>query len=909
MTFGICAIIFACACSCAVAGDLIAYDLEVEARHNPIGIDDPQPRLGWKLRSGTRGERQAAYEIFVASSAAALISGKADLWDSGRVNSDETAWIAYGGAPLKSFQRCWWKVRVWNSGGTASDWSEASEWTMGVLARSDWKGMWIAHPETALSAGPLPIFRNEFRLDRRARRALAFVSGAGFHELRINGKKVGDHVLAPAWANYHDTVYYEVFDVTSQLNTGPNAAGILLGNGFYNVVGSRYTKYTGSFGHPRVYFQLHLEYEDGSIQDFATDSSWRVQHGPITFSCIYGGEDFDARLDPEGWDRAGFDDSHWAKPAVVEAAGGEFRAQFSPPVRVQQTFRPARITQPKAGVFVYDLGQNFAGWPKIAVSGPSGARVRLVPGELLDSTGLVSQMSSGGPQAFNYTLRGSGVESWSPRFSYYGFRYVQVEGAAPESSAVTGTPVVHNLEGQFIHLDAPRAGQFHTSNDLFNRVHALIDAAIRSNLQHVLTDCPHREKLGWLEQLYLMGPSLLYNWDLRTFLPKEIRDIREAQTARGLIPGIAPEYVVFGWSLEGFRDSPEWGSAGIFAPWLAWQWYGDRKPLAESYPSMKRYAEYLVSRSKGGVLSYGLGDWYDIGPSAPGASQLTSQGLTATATLFADLRTLERTARVLGDEADAQSFARQAEAVQEAFQNAFFRPDQNAYDTSSQTALAMPVALGLAPEEARAGLVQNLVADIRRRGNHTSAGDVGYSYVIRALLENGRSDVLFDMTSRTDPPSYGAQLAAGATSLAEAWDANPHSSQNHLMLGHIEQWFYGGLAGIRLDPDTPGLRRIQVHPEVVGDLTEVDASWQSFRGPVAVHWRRENGVLRMAVRVPPGVSATVHIPATSPDQVREGGAPASRATGVRFLRQQAGRSIFSIESGDYEFLADIGQSN
>jgi len=656
----------------------------------------------------------------------------ADLWDSGRVNSDETSWLAYNGAPLHSFQRCWWRVRVWNEQGIGSDWSETSEWTMAVLSRGDWKGMWIAYPQTGLSAGPLPIFRKQFTTGRRVRRALSFVSGAGFHELRINGTKAGDHVLAPAWANYRDTVYYEVLDVISQIKTGANVVGILLGNGFYNVVGGRYTKYTGSFGHPRVYFQLHLEYDDGSAQDVATDNSWRVQQGPITFSCIYGGEDFDSRLEPDGWDRSGFDDSQWPTPAVVEAAGGEFRAQFSPPIRIQQTFHPSRITQPKPGVFIYDLGQNFAGWPKIVVSGPRGARVRLVPGELLDGSGLVTQMSSGGPQSFSYTLRGSGVESWSPRFSYYGFRYVQVEGAAPESSAVAGTPVVHDLEGQFMHVDAPRAGQFHTSNELFNRIHNLIDSAIRSNLQHVLTDCPHREKLGWLEQLYLMGPSLLYNWDLRTFLPKALRDVREAQTDRGLIPGIAPEYVVFGWWLEGFRDSPEWGSAAVLVPWLDFQWYGDRKPLEESYASMKRYVDYLESRSTNGVLSYGLGDWYDIGPAAPGASQLTSQGLTATATYFADLRTLERASRVLTLQTEAESFANRAERVRDMFQKRFFKADQNSYDTSSQTALAMPLALGLAPESARAALVAKLVADIRKRGNHTSAGDVGYSYVIRA---------------------------------------------------------------------------------------------------------------------------------------------------------------------------------
>ena len=730
--------------------------------------------------------------------------GRRIVWDSGRVNSAETSWIAYGGRALRSFERCWWKVRVWDAGGAPSEWSYAAEWTMAVMDRADWKASWIAYPGAKIEAGPLPIFRKEISIDRPVRRALALISGVGFHELRINGAKAGDHVLAPAWTNYRQTVLYETLDVTSMLRQGANALGVMLGNGFYNVVGGRYSKYTGSFGYPRLLFQLHIEYEDGSTQDVASDGSWRVEKGPVTFSDMYGGEDFDARLEPEGWDRPGFDDSKWLRPGGSEGAGGDLRAQSSPPARVQQTFHTVRVTQPKPGVFVYDLGQNFAGWPQIEVSGPAGARVHLVPGELLDESGLVTQRSSGGPQAFNYTLRGSGRETWSPRFSYYGFRYVQVEGAAPESSAVAGVPVLHRLDGEFVYLDAPHAGSFHSSNQLFNRIHALIEAAVRSNLQHVLTDCPHREKLGWLEQLYLMGPSLLYNWDLRSFLPKEIRDIREAQTSKGLIPGIAPEYVVFGWSNRGFRDSPEWGSAGILAPWMDWQWYGDRKPLEESYQTMKRYAEYLASQSQDGLLSYGLGDWYDIGPKAPGPSQLTPLGVTATATFYADLRTLQQAARLLGRESDARSFGDQAEKVRAAFQKAFFRPGEDTYATSSQTSLAMPLVLGLAPESARPGLLEKLVADIRQKGNHTSAGDVGYTYVVRALLEGGRSDVLFDMTNQTDPPSYGAQLAAGATSLTEAWDSNPHSSQNHLMLGHIEQWFYAGLAGIRPDLQSRG---------------------------------------------------------------------------------------------------------
>ncbi len=419
----------------AKGAGLTPYRLECEARSNPIGIDAAHPRISWRLKSDQRGDAQSEYQVLAASTREKLDGDSGDLWDSGRVKSTSTAWIAYSGAPVHSFERVWWKVRVWPAKGGVSEWSEAAEWTAGLLDQRNRKADWIAPASYALRAGPMPIFRHEVTLKRGVKRALAFVSGLGFEELRINGTKVGDNVLEPAWTNFRNTVLYESYDVTALLQPGPNALAVLLGNGFYNVVGGRYSKYTGSFGVPRLWLQLHLEFEDGTVEDTGTGRSWRVHDGPITFSDTYGGEDFDARLEPKGWDRAGFDDSRWSKAQYVEPPGGVLRADASPPARVMDTFDPVHVTEPKPGVFVYDLGQNFAGWPQITVSGTAGANVRLTCGELLDAAGLVSQVSSGGPNYFTYTLAGSGRKTWSPRFSYYGFRYVQVEGAAPESAA------------------------------------------------------------------------------------------------------------------------------------------------------------------------------------------------------------------------------------------------------------------------------------------------------------------------------------------------------------------------------------------------------------------------------------------------------------------------------------------
>ena len=821
----------ALAAACAAFGATLApYALECEARKNPVGIDLASPRLSWKLT----GAEQTAYQVQVGRTVAG-----AEVWDSGRITSAETA-IALP-QRAEAFRRYYWRVRVWNPQGDASPWSEAAEWTQVPPGASGWKGGWIAHPDSSLRSGPLPLFRKEVQLAKPVRRALALIAGVGFHELHINGGKVGDHVLAPAWSNFRASVYYETFDVTAQLHSGANTIGVMLGNGFYNVAGGRYAKYTGSFGAPRVRAYLRVEFEDGTLLETGTDTTWRTTEGPITFSCIYGGEDYDARREPTGWDRAGFDDSQWRRASGVDAPGGELRAQQSPPVRVQQSFRAVKVTTPKPGVTVYDLGQNFAGWPRLVASGAAGGTVKMTPGELLNAEGLVSQRSSGGPVWFAYTLRGGGEETWEPRFSYTGFRYVQVEGTA----------AVRSIEGEFLHLDAARTGEFSSSNQRLNRIHALIDAAVRSNLQHVLTDCPHREKLGWLEQFHLMGPALLFDWDLRTYLPKIARDMREAQTIDGLVPDIAPEYVVFG---GGFRDSPEWGSTAFQLPWLGWQIYGDRNTLAAAYPAMRRYHEYLQGKLENGLLTYGLGDWYDIGPRGPGYSQLTPQGVTASALYWSDLQVMARAARVLGEtggtaDADANRLAT-------AFQQTFLK--DGTYSTGSQTALAMPLALGLAPAELRASLAEKLVAEIRSKGNHTTAGDIGYRYVLRALMDAGRSDVIYDMAVADTPPSYAGQLAAGATSLTEAWDANPNSSQNHLMLGHIEEWFYAGLAGIRVGE--AGLRHIEIRPQPAGDLTWVKAKWETFRGPVVVEWKREESKFQLHVALPPGMTADVYLP-------------------------------------------------
>jgi hypothetical protein len=820
--------------------------LECEARSNPLGIDAAQPRLSWVLESAEKGQRQTAYRILVASQPGLLQAGQADLWDSGEVTSDETLNIPYAGQALVSNQRCFWQVQTRDRAGVWSKAAASAEWTMGLLKAEDWQAGWIAAPNPALVPGPLPLFRKEFDVAKPLRRALLHVAGLGQHEVTFNGAQASNHLFAPAWSDYRKRIYYETLDVTPLLRQGRNAAGVVLGNGMYNVVGGRYAKFTASFGPPKLRFSLELEYADGSKDIVGSDGSWKTAPGPITFSCIYGGEDYDARLEESGWDRPGYDDSKWQAASGSEAPGGVMMAQFSPAVLVQKRYKSVSVKETRPGVYLYDLGMNFAGRPRIQVRGAAGQKIRLTPGELVDAQGRPNQAATGSPVWFEYTLKGSGLETWTPRFAYTGFRYLQVEGVKPES-----------VEGEFIHADAPVTGTFESSSDLLNRIHALILQAIRSNLQNVLSDCPQREKLGWLEQVHLMAAGLCFNFDLRTVLPKIAADTRDAQLVSGMVPDIAPEYVVFG---GGFRDSPEWGSTAVLAPWQAWSWYGDRRPLEDSFETIKRYVDYLDKQSDHGILSYGLGDWYDIGPKFPGYSQLTPSGITATAIYYQDLMVASQAAAMLGRDAEGRALAGRAAAVRAEFQRRFYDSGKQSFGSGSQTSNAMPLVLGLAPEGSQKALVNHIADDVRSRGNHTSAGDIGYHYVLAALAAGGRSDVIWDMATAKDAPSYASQLARGATSLTEAWDGNPGASQNHFMLGHIEDWLYQWLAGISLDPSAPAWKRVILQPHPVGDLQSAGATYDSPRGRIACHWKRTATGVEIDVVLPPGVEGVLRQP-------------------------------------------------
>jgi hypothetical protein len=737
-----------------------------------------------------------------------------------------------------------------------------------------------------------------FQLKKPLRRAIAYICGLGYYTLEINGRRIGEDYMTPPWTQYSKRCFYDSIDVTSALNARDNALGVTLAGGMFNVQSvGRYSKFTTLYRPLRLIAQLRLEYEDGSLETLATDSSWKVKPGPTTLAQMFGGEDCDARQKPWGWTASGFDDSTWSTATEIQSPGGVLSGSSlaSPPLRIAETLPVSSIRTFSPKHSVYDFGQNASMTIRLTVRGPRGARVKITPAELIDAKGHIDRSSCGsGESSWNYTLAGSGdLETWTPQFFYHGFRYLKVELDSPGGLPL---PDVKSLEALVVHSSSEAVGDFSCSNELMNRIRLLVRWAQRSNAMSVFTDCPHRERLGWIEQYYLNGPSLRYEYDFSRLFRKGINDMSDGQTEQGLIPSINPEYVVF---TSGFRDSPEWGSAFILSSLQQFEWTGDTAVLAAHFEGMKRYVAYLGKRASGHILSHGLGDWYDLGPKRPGVAQLTPIGLSATALYYASADALARIADRLGYTDDAREHRLLAQEIKKAFNERFLDRSKGSYATGSQTSNSLPLALGIVPEEFRAAVLASLLADIRAKGNTFTTGDIGYRFLLRALAEEGRSDVILAMNNQSDRPGYGYQLAQGCSSLAESWQADRHSSYNHFMLGQITEWFYADLAGLAPDPSVPGWKRILIHPNPVDGIDWARASYKSPYGRVSVSWRKTRSGIVLDACVPANTVAEIRLPCANASDVRESGLPLSQSDHLRVLRSVPGFVFIEVDSGNY----------
>jgi len=915
--------LFSLSCSKNSSPDFTATRLRCNNLENPLGIYK-NPAFSWFVSSKIRGAAQTAYQIILDSDADNLKSEIGCLWNSGKISSSQSAWLDYSGPALEPAKQYCWKVRLWNIKDNPSAWSSSASFITGLFDKADWgNAKWIGYEEipdslllvpgmhgngnnlgeAAKKRTVIPYFRKEFSLDKEISRALVFVSGLGHYELYVNGEKAGARFLSPGWTDYRRTCYYNTFDISKELRQGRNVLGAIAGNGFYNINRERYRKLVISYGAPKIILRLLVQYGDGTEKIIVSDRTWKTSPSPVTFTSIYGGEDYDARLEQEAWGKVGFSDKKWKESLEVREPSGELNPEMDYPLKIMQVFEPATITRRNDSICVYDFNQNASGIVRLKVHGKKGQVVRLIPGELISDDTFVTQKESGEPYYFTYILKGDREEIWVPRFTYYGFRYVQAEGALP-----AGEPNPHNLpviKGlQLLHTrnSSPSAGSFRCSNELFNSIYKLISWSIKSNLASVATDCPHREKLGWLEQTHLMGNSIRYTFDIHNLYNKIIDDMTEAQLDDGLVPDIAPEYVPF---QGGFRDSPEWGSACILVPWDIYKWYGDIDAVKKAYPMMKRYLKYLESKSVNNILSNGLGDWYDLGPKFPGEAQLTPKAVTATSIFFYDAKLLAEMAGLIGEIEDATVFKNLSEEIRKAFNKELFNPQTKVYSTGSQTAYAMPLFFGMVDDSVRNEVTANLVASIKENKNALTAGDVGYRYLLRVLELEGYSQLIFDMNSRTDVPGYGYQLSKGATSLTESWAGLRDVSNNHMMLGHLMEWFFSGIGGIRQMPGSNAFNHILIAPEIVGDITWAETAIESVHGEISSSWKISGNDFSLKIKIPANCKATIEMPQTDLQKISENGIPVSSSENLIVLMSSEGRIRIEVASGKYNFTCPL----
>lgn len=898
--------------------------LTCENFENPICIEAQNPHLGWQIDAKQRSVLQTAYRVLVASSEGNLEKDLGDIWDSRRVLSGQSVQIIYNGSPLLSSQKYFWKVKVWCNKGNESEWSKPASLQMGLLAVQDWKGArWIGYedipdsmrvtlaPESFDASGKkilrkpvVPMFRKEFELKKGVANATLFISGLGNYEARLNGQKIGKGFLTPGWTRYDKSIFYNTWDVTQNLKEGKNVLGAIVGNGFYNInrEPGRYAKLCNSFGMPAMICRLKITYTDGSEENFNSGEDWVTAPSPITFASIFGGEDYDARLEQNGWDNAGFDAAVW-KPVILPLPQkGLLKADPDYPIAVMETFNPVKVIKKGDGKYLYDFGQNASGIVELQVKGKMGQTIRLTPGELITADKQINQKATGAPYYYSYITKGIGTESWQPRFTYYGFRYVMVEGAVPEGdSSAVSLPKMVSLKLLHTRNSTPVNGSFQCSSDFFNRVSTLINWGIKSNLQSVITDCPHREKLGWLEQTYLMGNSVNYNFNIYHLYKKQVNDMIESQLEDGFVPNIAPDYVVLTNWLYEIRDSPEWGSASVILPWLIYQWYGDRSVMETAWPMMVRYVEYLKSKSQGHILSYGLGDWCDIGNKTPGKSQLTPKALPGTAIYYYDLKLLTQMAKLLGKDKESKKFSDWAEEVKIAFNSKFLNLQTGVYATGSQTAMAMPLSFEMVEGQMKEKVVTNLVNSIIANKKALTAGDIGYHFLVETLVKNGQSQLLYEMNNRDDVPGYGYQLKKGATALTESWQAREDASNNHLMLGHLMQWFYESLGGIQQQENSTAYKHLLIRPTIVGDINSASASYETPYGKVSTSWQNTNNSFNLKLSVPANSTALVYLPAKGRTTVWEGEKPAWQSIDIQFVNIKDESFVYQVGSGEYNF--------
>jgi alpha-L-rhamnosidase len=878
-------------------------------------VDVQAPRFAWVVNDSGRAEAQTAYQIIVAADEADIAASQGPLWDSSKVASAQQYGVEYAGPALVKTTRYWWKVRTWNKEDKASPWSAASTFVTGFFQPTDWApgAQWIRHPRSVSAATDAPpMFRKSFTVDKPVKQAFLYVTGLGHFVASLNGKKIGNHEIDPAWTDYDRTTSYVTFDVTESLVKGANALGVMLGSGWLNAtdnVGVR------AFGVMRMLAQLHVVYDDGTSMDLVSDPTWKASASPTTYTEFHGVEKYDARMLPPGWNTATFDDAAWVAAAAATAPTGVLRAQEAPPVVAHETLSAIRVTSPTANTVIFDFGRNMNGQFEITVSGKAGAAVTLVPGEYL-SGGRVNAGRSG---TSTYTLKGGGPETWRLAFSTIGMRYLQVNGVSQTAS--DAVPTITDAKAYMTYTASESVGTFKASDERYNKIHDLAQRTLQSNITTIHTDGPNYEKLGWQEVVWTTLPSVAYQQDVHDLYTKIMRDLRESQRMSGLCPAISPNYFYKNDSASHgiYDDSPAWGASAIQGPWLLYNLYGDTRVIKDNYAMMKTYLAYLKTKESGGLVKYGLGDWM-----APGG---TSVANVEGAVYVSDTRVMRDVAAVLGNTADAALYAGELSRVQTAYNEAYFDNANNRYTPVSQGNIALPLELGIVPAgkeaEVAAALVKDIAAPMEKtnpggfgavQANHVTTGDVATTFLWRALGNFDQGDLVQTMIMQPTLPSYLSMINGGETTIAENWNYPSTRSHNHDMYAGIFEWLYRSLGGI--SSNKPGYAEIQLKPGMPAGLASVSVSYNSVRGPITSAWNRAADGIQWKLSVPVNATAKVFLPtfttAATGVTVREGdteifqkGTASGGVPGVNFERAEGINPhaflVFAVGSGTYQF--------
>ncbi len=885
-------------------GSFIPQDLLCEYRINPIGIDTLKPRFSWRVETDIRGQYQTAFQILVASSWENIEREIGDMWDSGKVETSQSTNVEYSGRELESGRTYFWRIRIWDKDGNVSPFSDVATFECGLLNSRDWQGVWITHPY--LDNGVAPLFRREFVLEKPIKRARAYISGIGYYELRINGRKVGDNVLDPGWTNYAKRVLYTTYNIDNYVKTGRNVVGIILGNGWWGNV------HQGFRNRPQVILQMNIEFVDGDkVSIFTSKEGWLVSRGPIVENNIYDGETYDARLEKPGWDTPEYSEEElkreWRSPLIAEPPGGILVSQMVEPIKVVQDLTPISVTNPKPGIYVYDLGQNIAGWVRLRVSGPRGSKVTLRFAEVLYEDGTVNQENLGGIRAGDvYILKGKGVEEYEPRFTYHGFRYVQVEG-------FPGTPTLENILGRVVRSSVERIGQFQCSNPLLNQIYNNIVWTEANNLHSVPTDCPQRrERMGWLNDMTARYEEAIFNFRMANLYSKWIDDIQDEQ---GQITGAITDTAPF---VYGYRPADPVSSCYLLVPWALYVHYNDRRILEEHYEGMKKWVDYLSNMAEDYIIHYSMwGDWASpigecIGDSA--ISAVTPGELMSTGFYYYDAKILSKIASVLGKREDEKKYRELSEMIKEKFNAAFLDRSRNIYAKGSQASQVFPLYLGIVPEENRKGVIENLLRDIAEiHDNHLATGNQCTKFLLETLTDLGFVDVAYTLSTQTTYPSWGYMILNGATTIWERWElmTGPGmNSHDHPMHGAIGSWFYKGLAGIIPTEEGPGFREFIIRPNIPNGLERVRCSLKTIKGVIVSNWTKEGESLVLELKIPFNTKAKVFIPKLKgPDRdyvVKEGevdifraGKLLNKVEGIMGCEEDEKYIVLQIGSGSY----------